>query len=308
MAAQGRPRQARYGWIPAVREAVLEMSAASGLALVNDLPLAPETASTYGTGLMLKDSFRHGAERIIIGIGGSATNDGGLGMAAALGHKFLDAQGQEIEPVMREMHRLDRIEKSSLEFPEILVACDVDNPLLGEKGATRVYGRQKGVKEPVWFEERLARVADTAARDLGVDPREVPGTGAAGGLGYGLMTFCGARLTCGFDLVAEQIQLEERMKLADLVITGEGRLDAQTLHGKGPVGVALMARRLGKPVAAFAGMIEDSPALREHFDLAHSVKPEGMPLKEAIQRAGELLEAAVVAAALEIRTLVGVTG
>lgn len=303
--AQNRPRLAAYGWMPALKEAVMEMSAASGLALVNDLPLKPETASTAGTGRLLRHAMALGAEKIIIGIGGSATNDGGLGLAAALGHRFLDAEGRDISPQMTDLHRLARIERSPLVFPEILVACDVDNPLLGAHGATRVYGRQKGVEDMAWFEDRLTHLAEITARDLGVDPREVPGSGAAGGLGFGLMAFCGARLTSGFDLVAAQVGLEQRMAAADLILTGEGRLDAQTLHGKGPVGVAQMARRLGKPVAAFAGVVEDSPALRQHFDFARSIKPEAMSVPEAIQRAEELLEAAVLASTQQLRALVG---
>jgi len=303
--AQNRARQARYGWISRQNEAVMEMSAASGLALVHDLPLAPETASTYGTGLMLLHVVKRGALSVVIGIGGSATNDGGLGMAAALGHRFLDAGGNEVEPVMHEAHRIIRIAKAEATLPPILVACDVDNPLLGQRGASAVYGPQKGVRDVAWFEERLTRLADIVARDLGTDPRAIPGAGAAGGLGWGLMAFCGARLTSGFDLVAEHTGLAARMRQADLVITGEGRLDAQTLCGKGPVGVAQMARRLGRPVAAFAGMIEESAALRACFDLAVTVKPPEMPLPKAIARAEELLEAAVMRSVSELRTLLG---
>ena len=302
--AQARPRQASYGWCG--KEAVMEMSSASGLALVNDLPLNPQVASTYGTGLMLKHALEQGAERILIGIGGSATNDGGLGMAAALGYRFLDAAGQEVEPVMQQVDRMVSIQPSGalpLSTIPILVACDVDNPLLGVKGATRVYGPQKGVQDVAWFEERLAHLADIVARDLGTDPRDVPGAGAAGGLGWGLMAFCGARLTNGFDLVAEQIGLEARVAQADLVITGEGRLDTQTLHGKGPVGIAQMARRLGKRVIAFAGAIEESPELHTHFDFTRATKPMDMPLAEAIAKAESLLDLAVRESVGAIRDL-----
>jgi glycerate kinase len=303
--AQGRPLQAAYGWCDGY--AVMEMSAASGLALVNDRDLDPKTASTYGTGQMLKEAMELGAQRIIIGIGGSATNDGGLGLAAALGYRFLDEAGNDVEPVMREADRIVRIKKSAevQTVCDILVACDVDNPLLGEKGATRVYGAQKGVKDITWFEERLKHLADLVARDLGTDPRDVPGAGAAGGLGWGLMAFCGAQLTHGFDLVAEQIGLEARVAQADLIITGEGRLDAQTLHGKGPVGIAQMARRLGKKVAAFAGAIDESPVLKAHFDFTRATKPADMPLAEAIARAEELLAVAVRESAGGIGRLLG---
>lgn len=299
--AQGRERQAHYGWC--ADQAVMEMSAASGLALVNDLELNPQTASTYGTGVMLKHALDRGVKKIVIGIGGSATNDGGLGMAAALGYRFLDAAGQDVPAVMNEVLRMSRIQSPGAAYGPILVACDVDNPLLGEKGATRIYGAQKGVKEPRWFEERLEHLADLVARDLDIDPRDVPGAGAAGGLGWGLMAFMGARLTNGFDLVAEQIGLEARVAQAELVITGEGRLDAQTLHGKGPVGIAQMARRLGKKVAAFAGGIEDSSALQAQFDFTRATKPDSMPLAEAIARAEELLALAVRESSGEIGRL-----
>ncbi|MEN3941812.1 glycerate kinase [Prosthecobacter sp. SYSU 5D2] len=330
--AQGRSLEAAYGWCG--QQAVMEMSAASGLALVNDLPLIPATASTYGTGVMLKQAMAQGAQRIVIGIGGSATNDGGLGMAAALGYRFLDAEGKEVPAEMGQVMRMVRVERGksaqssvlsaqkeevspseknedcdlstehSISCP-VLVACDVDNPLLGEKGATRVYGPQKGVTDAAWFEERLEHLADLVARDLGADPRDVPGAGAAGGLGWGLMAFCGARLTNGFDLIAEQIGLEARVARADLVITGEGRLDAQTLHGKGPVGIAQMARRLGKKVAAFAGAIDESPALKAHFDFTRAIKPAELPLAEAIARAEELLAVAVLESTGDIVRLLG---
>lgn len=303
--AQARRLNARYGWIAHQQEAVLEMSAASGLALVNDLPLNPQQASTEGTGLMILDAMHRGAKKLIIGIGGSATNDGGLGMAAALGYQFLDAQHQAIQPIMAHLHQLNRIVPPAVVFPEILVACDVDNPLLGPQGATRIYGPQKGVTDFAFFEDGLKKLADIAARDLGCDPRLIPGSGAAGGLGYGLMTFCGAQLISGFDLISQQIGLEERVAKADLIITGEGRLDAQTLHGKGPIGVALMARRLGKAVVAFAGSIDDSPNLRAHFDLAYAIKPSKMTLAQAILEARPLLATAAESALPEIKALLG---
>jgi glycerate kinase len=307
--AQNRPVTGKYGLIPGSgsTEAVMEMSAASGLAMVSDLPLDPATASTYGTGLMMLDAIRCGAKRIIIGIGGSATNDGGTGMARALGFRFLDEQGEELQNLPQDLDRLHRIEKPAVgafarmrendlvlanEPTEVIVACDVTNPLLGPDGCTRVYGCQKGVKDFAYFESRLERLAKVVERDLGVNPAEVPGAGAAGGLGFGLMAFCGARLTSGFDLIADLIDLRRRVAAADFVITGEGRIDAQTLHGKGPMGVALMAREFGKPVAAIAGIIEARKALAPHFDHLIQVKPDTMPIAEAIQKARELLLAA----------------
>jgi glycerate kinase len=166
-----------------------------------------------------------------------------------------------------------------------------------------VYGPQKGVTCFDFFEHRLGKLAQVVQHDLGVDAAEIPGAGAAGGLGYGLIAFGGAQLVSGFDLVADAVNLRQRIAEADLVITGEGRLDAQTLHGKGPVGVAQMARALGKPVAAFAGAIDDSPALRAHFDFSHAIKPADMPLSEAIAHAEELLETAAHQAVPEIERL-----
>lgn len=307
--AQNRALTAKYGLIlgSGPTEAVMEMSAASGLAMVNDLVLDPATASTYGTGLMMLDAIRCGAKRIIIGIGGSATNDAGTGMARALGFRFLDDQDTELENLPLDLDRLHRIETPAVgafakmqgdaltpanERTKVLVACDVTNPLLGPEGCTRVYGPQKGVEDFAYFESRLERLAHIVERDLGVNPAEVPGAGAAGGLGFGLMAFCGAKLTSGFDLIADLIDLRRRVAAADFVITGEGRIDAQTLHGKGPMGVALLARELGKPVAALAGLIEAREALAPHFDHLIQVKPDGMPIPEAIQNARELLLAA----------------
>ena len=301
--ARSRPRTARYGWLPAQAEAVLEMSAASGLAQVLDLPLDPRRATTRGTGQMLADALARGARRLLIGIGGSATNDGGAGMAAALGHRFLDADGRDIDPLPANFARLSIIEAAPLDLPPMQVACDVDNVLLGPRGATAVYGPQKGVRDAAFFEDGLGHLADLVRRDLGRDCREIPGAGAAGGLGWGLMVFCNAQLTSGFDLVAGHIGLEERIARADLVLTGEGRLDAQTLCGKGPVGVAQMARRLGKPVVAYAGAVEDSPALRACFDHCFATKPDDLDLPTALARATELLTAAADRSVPALRAL-----
>lgn len=294
--AQNRSVVARYGIVQerGRLEAIMEMSAASGLAMVSDRPLAPAIASTQGTGMMMLDALNRGATRLVIGIGGSATNDGGIGMAAALGFRFLDTAGAVLEPLIANMDKLAKIERGWRSLPEILVACDVNNPLLGPQGCTRVYGPQKGVQDFVFFESRLEHLANIVKRDLGIDHREEPGAGAAGGLGYGLMSFCGAKLTSGFDLIADLVHLRDRIAAADLVITGEGRLDAQTLHGKGPMGVADLARELGKPVAAFAGAIEAEDQLRTRFDLLCAIKPVDMPLAEAMQRGPELLTAAVL--------------
>lgn len=300
--AQSRSVTAKYGLIldHGKNEAVMEMSAASGLAIVSDLPLDPTSASTFGTGWMMLDAVRQGATRIVIGIGGSATNDGGTGMARALGFRFLDDAGVELEALPRDLDRLDRIEKPAPFAADVLVACDVTNPLLGGHGCTRVYGPQKGVEDFAYFESRLARLARIVERDLGVSAVENPGAGAAGGLGYGLMAFCGAKLTSGFDLIAEIIDLRRRIEAADFVITGEGRLDAQTLHGKGPMGVAQLAHELNKPVAGMGGLIEARDQLAPHFDHLIQIKPEAMSILEAMQRAVELLATATQELACEM--------
>jgi len=301
--AHGRPVQAPFGWVPRSATAIMEMSSASGLAMVQDIELNPFKASTLGTGVLIDSALRKGARRILIGIGGSATNDGGLGVALALGYKFKKA-GRPFAPTLETLLEAEQIEKpATLPCCELIVACDVDNPLLGPRGATRVYGPQKGVRDFAWFEQRLGHLADLARRDLGVDPRDVPGAGAAGGLGFGLMAFLGGRLVSGFDMVASQIDLEARVASADLVITGEGRLDEQSLQGKGPVGVARLARRLGRKIVGVAGSVDDSPGLRAQFDLLIGIKPASMPLDEAMRRTGELIESAVSAHAAPLRAL-----
>ncbi len=304
--AQGREIVARYGMIQhdGNKEAIMEMSAASGLAMVSNLPLEPLSASTRGTGEMMRHAIQNGAKRILIGIGGSATNDAGTGMAAALGWKFMDEHGRLVHDLPRDLERVQRIGTADGFGCEVVVACDVSNPLLGEHGCSAVYGPQKGVTDVAFFDQRLRRIAAMVVRDLGCDFRDVEGAGAAGGLGFGLMTFCGAKLQSGFDMVAELTELRGRIARADLVITGEGCLDAQTLHGKGPIGVAAMARLLGKRIAGIGGMVADNPTLRASFDALFAVKPESMPIPEAIARAAELLEETVARNAESLTAMV----
>ena len=298
--AHGREIVSKYGRIGP--DAIMEMSSASGLALVLDLPLDPSRANTRGTGEMMLHAVAQGAKRIIIGIGGSATNDGGSGMAAALGVRFLDRDGVALTNFPADLDRVERLVQEAPLNCEVIVACDVTNPLLGEQGATAVYGPQKGVKDIPWFESRLEKLAALVERDLGHDSRHFPGAGAAGGLGFGLMSFCGARLQSGFDLVADMTNLKERIAKADLVITGEGRLDSQTLNGKGPAGVARLAREAGRRVVGVGGIVEKSAAVKELFDHVVQVKPEHVPVREAMQRAEALLEEA---AALHAEAILG---
>jgi len=302
--ARGRPILARHGRVAARRLAILEMSAASGLSLVSDLPLEPAESSTRGTGELLL-AAAEGSDEVVMGIGGSATNDGGLGLALALGWGFLRADGSPFPPTLATVTEAAGLVPPPARLPRIRVASDVDNPLLGPRGATRVYGPQKGVRDFAWFEERLARLADLARDHLGRDLRDVPGAGAAGGLGFGLMAFAGAELTPGFDLVASTIGLEARVRAADLVVTGEGRLDRQSLSGKGPVGVARLARRLGRPVAALCGSREEHPDVLGAFDLAVPIAPPGLPTERAMRDARRLLAEAARSAAPRLRRLAG---
>ena len=267
--ANGVPITARYAMLAHGETAVLETSEAIGLWRIPAEERAPLRASSFGAGEMLLHAARRGAKKIIVGLGGSATNDGGFGMARALGFRFLDQNGTELTGTVAELRGLARIETPLLpDFPTIIAAVDVQNPLLGQRGATRVYGLQKGSSgaELDLLEEALTHLADVVARDFGVDHRDVPGAGAAGGLGFGLLSFASAALRPGFDVVAECIGVEEAVRNADVVITGEGRMDSQTLEGKAPAGIANVARRLGKRIYAIVGQLEDSQELRGLFD------------------------------------------
>jgi len=298
----GRTVEGRYALVECAggeRLAVLEMSSASGFSLVRGKDRDLLRGNTFGTGQLLAHALREGgADRVIVGIGGSATNDGGIGLAAALGFRFLDAGHRELEPRPERLPELARIQSPTNAVPAVPVnvACDVKNPLLGPRGATRVYGPQKGLRdeaEAAHLELGLARLADVAAWTFGRDYRDIPGAGAAGGLGFGLMTFCGAELRPGFDLVASLLGLEAAVGQADLVLTGEGSLDGQTLEGKAPAGVAALARRLGRPVIAFGGRVEEAAraGLRVCFDelvALSDVEPE-LTQVQRIAREPELL-------------------
>jgi glycerate 2-kinase len=298
----GRMVKGRYALVENAggeKLAVLEMSSASGFSLVRGDDRDLLRGNTFGTGQLLAHALRKGdADRIIIGIGGSATNDGGIGLAAALGFRFLDAEHRELEPVPLYLPELASIElpASGLPLVPINVACDVKNPLLGPRGATRVYGPQKGLRDEAQaaqLELGLARLADVAARTFGRDHRDTPGSGAAGGLGFGLMTFCNAELMPGFDLVASRLGLEAAVARADLVLTGEGSLDGQTLEGKAPAGVAGMARRAGRPVIAFGGRVQEAArvGLGDCFDeivALSEVEPE-LTQEQRMAREPELL-------------------
>ena len=265
--------------------AIIGMASASGLELVPRDQRDPWQTTTYGTGELIRAAAQAGAGTILLGVGGSATNDLGLGALAALGFKF------PAVPVPAVWPQLTRLE-GRLRLPPVFIACDVTNPLLGPHGATATFGPQKGLKldDLPRLETEMARMASLLGEACG-QPfalTETPGAGAAGGIAFGLMVACGARLVPGFDLVTEWLDLPARIATADMVLTGEGRFDATSLGGKGPGSLVATVRRLGKPVHVFAGSL-GVPA----DDLHHAVTPPGLPLAEALPRTAELLAAAV---------------
>lgn len=293
----GQKVQAFYGLLDDGQTAVIEMAAASGLTLVPPAQRNPLVTTTFGTGELILAAARAGCRRLILGIGGSATNDGGVGMAQALGIKFLDENGKEIGWGGKELARIARIDTSGLapqlQGIQIEVACDVNNPLTGPHGAAAVYGPQKGAT-PAMVQEldaALHHLAEVIKRDLGKDVAEIPGAGAAGGLGAGLMAFLNARLRPGMELVLEQTRFRERAAGAHLVITGEGKMDGQTLFGKVPCGVAKVSRELGIPVVAIAGCLgEGATTLHQcGIDALFSLTSGPMTLEEAMAQAADLL-------------------
>ena len=250
---------AHYGRIRETGTAVMEMAEASGITLSDRRD--PMAATTYGVGEMIKDAMDRGCRDFIIGIGGSATNDGGIGMLRALGARFMDADGNDCGEGGAALYRISDIDLSGMDHRlrdcRIRVACDVDNPLCGENGATYIYGPQKGVTDDIKQEldDAMAHFADVSAEKLGKDLRDRSGAGAAGGLGYALLMYLDAELIPGIELIMEAVGLEKELMDADIAITGEGRLDYQTAMGKAPVGVAKLAKKHGLITLAFAGSV-----------------------------------------------------
>ena len=288
--ALGREIEATYGISSGI--AVIEMAEASGLWRIEEEQRHILTASTYGTGQLIRDAVTAGVEKILLGVGGSATNDGGTGMAAALGWQFLNEANQPLLVNPAALADLAWLDGSRvLTLPAIEVACDVENPLLGERGATAIYGPQKGAgpDEREYLEAYLTHLMELSG---GESLARIPGAGAAGGLAWGLMKFTGATLRPGFDIVAEAVNLEERIAAADLVITGEGSLDSQSLEGKGPIGVIRMAKEQGKKTAAIAGHISDEVKASGLLDQSISLADSGHPLEYLIANAADLVEEA----------------
>ena len=254
------------------RCAVVELATASGLDLLPDGHPDPLRATTYGTGELVSAALDQGVQRIVLGVGGSATTDGGTGLAAALGARFLDSQGHQLPPGGGFLRELTAVDVSGLDrrltAVEVVVASDVDNPLTGPRGAAHVYAPQKGAtaEQVTQLDAGLARLAEVLRRDVGIDVEQVPGAGAAGGVGGAAIALLGARSTPGIDLLLDLVGFDDALVGSDLVVTGEGSVDAQTLAGKAPLGVARRARAAGVPVLLLAGQVDLDSAAREAFD------------------------------------------
>ena len=293
----GDPLQATFCYVPAMGFAAIEMALASGLALLPEDRRDPMRTTTRGTGELIAAALDLGVSRIGVGIGGSATNDGGIGMAAALGVRFLDEHGETVEPVGGSLGEIRRIDMSGLDprakSVRFEAVCDVDNPLCGPKGAAAVYGPQKGAtpEQVAVLDAGLANLADVIERTLGLDVRGLPGAGAAGGLGAGLHAFLGAELRRGVDLVLDLVNLDEKLRGARLVLTGEGQIDFQTVFGKAPAGVGAAAKARGVPCVAIAGSVGErlEDLHGAGIDAVFSLCPGPMTLESAMTNATELL-------------------
>ena len=266
----GAPVECRYGIIADSNTAIIEMSGAAGITQVPSSLRNPMNTTTYGVGEVICDAIKKGCRRFIVGIGGSATNDGGIGMLQALGFGILDKEGNQVSRYGKGLKDIEKITKDDV-IPELSqcsfkIACDVTNPLCGDQGCSAIYGPQKGATPDMIREMDgwLAHFADVAKETFDNADPEVPGTGAAGGLGFAFLTFTNAVLESGIKIVLEETHLEDYVKDADIVVTGEGRLDGQTVMGKAPVGVANTAKKYGKPVLGFAGCVtEDAVACND---------------------------------------------
>lgn len=279
-----------WWWQSETRTAIIESANITGLAMLPPGKFHPFQLDTFGLGKVLIAASKKGAKKIIFGIGGSATNDGGFGLARALGWKFFDQRGEDIEQ-WTQLHALAEIRRpKSLKLPKIIVAVDVENPLLGKRGASRVYGPQKGLRADEFLiaEKNLRQLASVVKRQFGSDFAVAPGAGAAGGLGFGLATFARGELRPGFDLLARSTRLAKQLNACDLVLTGEGSLDASTLMGKGTGQLAQLCRAHKIPVIGLAGVLQDSPKLKKLFTQTHALTQLTTP-DQARQRAAHWL-------------------
>ena len=312
----GAPVEAGYGLTGDGSTAVIEMAAASGLGLVPLAKRNPLYTTSYGTGQLIRAALDAGARKFILGIGGSATNEGGAGMLQALGVRLLKADGREIEPTGQGLGELAAIDMSDfdsrLQDAVIDVACDVDNPLCGPRGASAIFGPQKGATPDLVerLDGYLRNFAAITLRDLGVNMADMPGAGAAGGMGAAIYAFLGGRLRPGSEIVTEAVGLDAAVSDADLVITGEGRIDGQTAFGKTPVGVARVAKRHNKPVIAIGGSLRsDVGAVFAHgIDAVTSVLYRPCSIDEALAEGGENLRMAARNVASMVAVGLGLNG
>lgn len=289
-----------YGIIKDKKIAVIEMAAASGLPLIPFEDRNPLNTTTYGTGELILDGLKRGCRDFIIGIGGSATNDGGIGMLAALGYNFLDINGKSLDPIGKNLINIKSIDISNanplLKECNFLIACDVDNPLFGERGAAFVYGPQKGATPEIVKELDLGlqNYALVVLNTFGIDIGTFPGAGAAGGLGGGFLGFLNGTLKPGIDIIIETIELEKHIQNADLIITGEGRIDFQSIMGKTPIGVSKLGKKHNIPVIAIAGSITDDAGVVHNYgiDAMFSIINSPISLENALksQRALSFVE------------------
>jgi glycerate kinase len=287
-----------YGIMGDGKTAVIEMAAASGLPLLKPEERNPLKTTSYGTGELIKDAVDRGCNEVILGLGGSATNDGGIGMAKALGIRFLDAHRNEVGSCGGDLVNIETVDVSGIDdrlaHVKFVAACDVDNPLCGKNGAANVYGRQKGATEDdvTFLDNGLAHFADIIEGKQGIDLKDHPGAGAAGGLGFGVMVFLHGRLESGIAIVSRMAKLADKMVGADLVITGEGQIDFQTAHGKTPFGVAQLAKAKHIPVVAVAGSLGDNYQMlyQKGFDAIFSIIDKPMAIEDAFENTSELLQ------------------
>jgi glycerate kinase len=290
--ALGRSISAEYYFHQ--NEAFLDMSSASGLWRIASSDRRPFASNTFGTGLIVRHLWDLGVERISIGLGGSATVDAGFGLAAAIGYLFLDRKGHSVEPIPARFTAIEQVSSPDLaRLPEVIGLADVETRLLGPEGAVHGFGPQKGLQpdEVESLDQELARLVYRVEHSLGSNHSKTPRSGAAGGFGYGILTFLHGKLVSGFAEVAQRLHLPDRISAADVIITGEGKLDHQSLQGKGPFGIAEMARRAKKPIWVIAGTIDSD--LAKHFDKAVSVVGDSISLVTALKDpAGTLRERA----------------
>ncbi|MGM0825383.1 MAG: glycerate kinase [Pseudomonadota bacterium] len=297
--ALGRPCEAAWGWLADQRTAFIELAEASGLQALADHERDARYTSTYGVGQLFLAALDHGADKALLLLGGSATNDGGAGMLHALGAELLDARGQPLPPGGATLADLETLRLEGLDPRlarlKVEAAVDVDNPLLGERGASAVFGPQKGASPShvAQLDHALGHFADLAAQVLGHDDRDCPGAGAAGGMGFAARAFLGATLKPGIEMLMQQAGFAALLEQADLVITGEGRLDGQSLAGKTPIGVARAAAQQHTPVIVLAGSLGDGwqACLQEGVTAAFALADGPMALSDALPRTAELLEA-----------------